>query len=356
MRKEFLLIKFESFKFTSSGSLILEVLKINLLVILMSFNLFAQPKTSQISSLPGGFSRMGFAARGMAMGNAMTSVTTGSVNSYYNPALNPFINDNLIQFGLSFLSLDRKLNFVQLSKSFTQYKRDSYGNKTDEIYSRAGVTFGLINSGVNNIDGRDNSGIKTRNYSTSENLFFLSVGINPSEKLSVGVTAKYYHYSLFDKMTSTAVGFDIGMIYKIFDNLTFGGFIGDMNSKYRWDSTPLYSEEGNNFYDYFPVLKRAGLSYLLPESFGIVSLDFEMTSYNTKILRGGTEVNLAEFFKIRAGVDRINLDNSDMIPKISFGFGLNHKLFDKFFEINYAFVTEPYSPMDQHILTIGIRL
>lgn len=326
------------------------------LITLLIIESFAQPKTSQISSLPGAFSRLGFSARGMAMGNAMTSITQGSVNPYYNPALNPFINDNSIQLGYSILSLDRKLNFVQISKSFIQYKRDSYGNKTDEIYSKAGVTFGLINSGVDNIDGRDNSGLQTKTYSTSENLFFLSVGINPSEKFSVGVTAKYYHYSLFDKMTSTAVGFDLGFIYKIFDNLSLAGFIGDLNSKYRWDSTPLYAEEGNNFYDYFPTLKRIGLSYIVPKDLGILSVDFESTTFGTKIFRIGSEINLIEFFKLRFGVDRLNLENSDMIPKLTFGFGLNHTLMDKLFELNYAFVNESYSPSNQHIISIGIRL
>jgi hypothetical protein len=331
------------------------------LILILSFLLFnsnaiAQPKTSQIASLPGAFSRIGFAARGMAMGNAMTAVTTGTINSYYNPANNPFIEDNSILLGYTFLSLDRKLNFVQLSKRFIQYQRDSYGNKTDEVHSKAGVTFGIINSGVDNIDGRDNSGLQTKMYSTSENLFFLSVGITPSEKLSVGVTAKYYHYSLFDKMSSTGVGFDIGVIYKLFKRLTIGGFIGDINSKYRWDSTPLYGEEGNNFYDYFPVLKRIGVAYLLPKDLGIVALDFETTSYGTKTFKLGSEINLIEYLSLRAGVDRFNLENSDMIPNISLGFGLHHSIMSKYFELNYAFVTEPYAPFDRHIISLGVRL
>ena len=328
----------------------------SVLLFLISIEIFAQPKTSQISSLPGAFSRMGFGARGMAMGNAMTSNIDGSVNVIYNPALNPFVDDNLIQLGFTFLSLDRKLNFVQLSKSFTQYKRDFEGNKTSEVHSKAGVTFGLINSGVDNIDGRDNSGLKTKTYSTSENLFFLSVGISPSDKLSFGVTARYYYYSLYDKIKSDAVGFDFGMIYKLMDELTLGLYIGDLNSKYRWDSTPIYGEDGNNFYDYFPVIKRIGTSYHLPKNFGIVNLDYEWTSYDTKILKAGTEIFLDEHLKLRAGIDRFNLANSDMIPKISFGFGVNHILMNKYFEFNYAFVTEPYAPRDIHTISLGIKL
>jgi len=329
---------------------------VGMLILSITLEIFAQPKTSQISSLPGAFSRMGFGARGMAMGNALTSNTDGSVNVFYNPALNPFVNDNIIQLGFTFLSLDRKLNFVQLSKSFIQYKRDAEGNKTSEIHSRAGVTFGLINSGVDNIDGRDNSGIKTKTYSTSENLFFLSVGISPSDKISFGVTAKYYYYSLFDKMKSEAVGFDFGVIYKLLDNLTFGGYIGDLNSKYRWDSTPIYGEDGNNFYDYFPVIKRIGGTYYLPKNLGTVNINYEWTGYDTKILKAGTEIFLDKHLKLRAGIDRFNFSNSDMIPKISFGFGLNHYLMNKFFEFNYAFMTEPYAPRDIHIISLGIRL
>ncbi len=327
-----------------------------ILFLIFSFEIIAQPKTSQIATLPGAFSRLGFGARGMAIGNTMTSVNYGSINPYYNPAVNPFINDNLIQIGYTFLSLDRKLNFVQLSKNFIQYRRDSEGNKTDEVYSKAGLTFGLINSGVDNIDGRDNSGIKTKTYSTSENLLFLSVGINPSEKLSFGVTAKYYHYSLFDKMTSTGVGFDLGFIYKIIENLNVGGFIGDINSKYRWNSTPLYGEEGNSFYDKFPLLTRFGISYQLPRDLGFVALDFESTNYGTKIIRCGTEINLSEYLAVRAGIDRFNIENSDMIPKLSAGFGLNHMLMDKLFELDFAFVMEPYSPRDIVVLSFGVKL
>ena len=40
-----------------------------------------------MAGLAGAPMRMGFGARGMAMGNAMTAVTSGDVQSYYNPAL-----------------------------------------------------------------------------------------------------------------------------------------------------------------------------------------------------------------------------------------------------------------------------
>ena len=57
------------------------------LLVLSSSYVLAQPELSSMSTMPGAFSRFGFGARGMGMGNAMSSVTEGNIVSYYNPAL-----------------------------------------------------------------------------------------------------------------------------------------------------------------------------------------------------------------------------------------------------------------------------
>jgi len=49
----------------------------------------AQPTFSELAVQPGSFSRIGFGARGIAMGNAMSAVIEGELVSYYNPAVNP---------------------------------------------------------------------------------------------------------------------------------------------------------------------------------------------------------------------------------------------------------------------------
>ena len=46
---------------------------------------------AQIEGAPGAFSRLGFGARGMGMGNAMTAVEDGDLSSFYNPASTPFL-------------------------------------------------------------------------------------------------------------------------------------------------------------------------------------------------------------------------------------------------------------------------
>ena len=50
----------------------------------------AQEAAAQVGGHAGAFTRLGFGARGMGMGNAMTAVTDGYVVGSYNPALIPF--------------------------------------------------------------------------------------------------------------------------------------------------------------------------------------------------------------------------------------------------------------------------
>ena len=61
--------------------------------------------------------RMGFGARGMAMGNAMTAVISGDGQSYYNPAIVPFESEPTVAASYGVLSLDRKLNFLSFTES-----------------------------------------------------------------------------------------------------------------------------------------------------------------------------------------------------------------------------------------------
>src|SRR6056297_2403234 len=61
----------------------------------------------------GSFSRMGFSPRGMAMGNAMTSVVQEGSYSYYNPAFAALKSDMIqIDAGTALLPFDRRINML----------------------------------------------------------------------------------------------------------------------------------------------------------------------------------------------------------------------------------------------------
>lgn len=332
------------------------IIKLFLMISFFSITIYSQPNVSSISSAPGAFSRMGFSARGMSMGNAMSAVNSGMLSSYYNPALAAFNDNNNLNLGFTFLSLDRYINHLNFSKSFTFYKKDAEGNKTDTVQSKAGVSIGIINAGVGKIDGRDGSGIKTETYSTSENQFFLAFALKPSEKFSIGMGLKLYYYSLFEKMTSTSFAFDFGAVFELSNDITISAVITDFNAKYKWDSTPLYDQEGkSNLEDKFPLLKKIGVAYEFPDNYGIISAEFESSNMESNYIRIGAEANVFEFFKLRAGIDKWNLSNSDMIPKYALGFQLNYVIMSILFDMNYAFVSEPYSPQSIHTFSIGFK-
>jgi len=208
------------------------IVLIILTIIISSLSAYAQPKFSEIAVKPGAFSRMGFGARGIGMGNALSAITEGNLVSYYNPALTVFQQGNSFQTSYSFLSLDRSLNFLSFTRRFDFYNsKDTSVNR--EPRSTAGFSIGVINSGVGNIDGRDNNGLKTGELSTSENQFFIGVANRFSKKFSIGINAKLYYYKLYEDITATSVGVDIGALYKVNNMFNVALIVSDINSKYK---------------------------------------------------------------------------------------------------------------------------
>jgi opacity protein-like surface antigen len=325
-------------------------LKIFLVFLLLTQALlFAQPQFSRISSMPGAFSRMGFGARGIGMGNAMSAVTEGNLVSYYNPALSAFQKGNLFQTSYSFLALDRSLNFLSFTKRFDFSSKDTSRKRS------AGISLGIINSGVGNIDGRDNEGVQTENLSTSENQFFIGFANRFSEKLSIGISAKFYYYKLYKSVSATSVGVDLGALYVLNEHINLSLMISDINSKYNWDSTPLYGQSGTITEDKFPLLKKIGVSYSQKKIGLIAAVEYENSNGGTNIIRGGVEYNIIDKLFIRAGVDQFNLSNSDFPAKPAFGFSYFKDFNNITVGVDYAFMVEQYSNQDRHIVGLSVN-
>jgi len=320
---------------------------------IVSVNIYAQSQFSEISSAPGAFSRMGFGARGISMGNAMSSVTDGNVVSYYNPALSVFQQNNFVQASYSFLSLDRSLNFINFTRKFElRSRRDSADAPPRGI---AGISVGIINSGVSKIDGRDNQGISTGELSTSENQFFLSFANKFSNKIAVGLAVKFYYNKLYDKMTSTGFGIDLGTVYSYNENIHVSLMLSDINAKYKWDSKDIRGDQSRSSADNFPLLKKIGVSYKLDDPAVIASIEFENSNFNTSFIRLGAEYNIYEKLFLRAGLDRLNVSNTDYPARPGFGFSFFKEAGASLIGVNYAFVIEPYSSSNQHILGVDFN-
>jgi hypothetical protein len=296
---------------------------------------------------------MGFGARGMGMGNAMSAVTEGNLVSYYNPALSVFQERNMFQTSYSFLSLDRSLNFINFTRKFEFYSsRDTSRHTPSAI---AGLSLGIINSGVGKIDGRDNDGVKTGNLSTSENQFFIALANRFSGKFAAGLAAKIYYYKLYEDINSTGFGFDLGILYMLNEQWNFSLMISDLNTKYEWNTSPVFDVEGSTSTDHFPVLKKIGVRYRNRDLGIIGSAEFENSNAETNIIRAGIEYNIFENFFLRGGLDNWNLSNKDYEMNPSAGFSYFYGLNSILVGIDYAFVFEPYSPFDRHIVGINVK-
>jgi hypothetical protein len=322
-------------------------MKIYLKIVILVFALTVQ-SYAQLGGLPGAFTRMGFNARGISMGNAMTSVTTGDLNGLYNPALAPFQNEHLINLSYSFLSLDRSLNFVSYTKNFKLPKQTEGG---------AGITFAWINSGVGNIDGRDIDGFSLGELSTSDNQFLFAPSIRISNKISLGVGFKLYYSKLYEGVSATSFGFDVGGIYAVNEKINVGVTIKDINSQYEWNTIDLYGQNGNQTKEKFPKLYSLGISYLLPNNFGLVALDYETSNKKSNIIRIGAEISPLKDIKFRAGLDRFDLSADDKFggSRPSAGLGYQKAFSSYIVGIDYSFVLEPFTHNPFQTITAVIK-
>jgi hypothetical protein len=307
---------------------------------------------AQLGSYAGAFSRMGFSARGLAMSNAMVSNIYGDLYGIYNPALATFQTDGLVNLGYSFLSLDRKLNFVGFTKKVKLPNQETGG---------AGITVAWVNAGVSDIDGRDNDTRSIGTLSTFENEFYLGTGFIVNEKISIGLGFKLYYSKLYTDVTATSFALDLGALYKASDKLAFGFMIKDLGAKYEWQTSGIYGDNGNTTQDKFPKVLDLGATYLLPKSIGLVSLELRQyfnpsaeadtngvvpeTTDNT-VLNFGAEINIVNQVKFRAGLGRMDFSADDFTGNLepSFGLGLN-KSFSKNINlgIDYSFQLEPFT-------------
>jgi hypothetical protein len=292
---------------------------------------------AQLGGAPGAFSRLGFGARGIGMGNALTAVTDGDVTGYYNPAALAYAPYRHAGATAGFLSLDRSLNFL----GFTQ-----------PLPPNAGLTVAIVNFGVSDIDGRDSDGEATGPLSTTENTVTLGFA-NRFKHFSLGVGIKLIYGRLYEGVSSTKFGVDAGIMVPATADLTLGASVRDIASKYTWETGELYGRNGNTTQDEFPRLYTVGASYRLPDGLGLVALDLEASSRSTLVLRVGAEAPVIPELTLRAGLDRIDLKEDGAGVKPAFGFTLRKELEGWTPALHYTFVVEPFSPSGMHLLSLS---
>ncbi len=346
----------------------------NMVAILLMTVLFLwiplQESLAQSGGFSGAYTRMGFGARGMAMGNAMGTVSQDGVFAHYNPALASFATGNQIDMGTALMAFDRSLH------SF---------NVTFPLPPSAGLNIGLLNANVYDIDGRTSSGYHTEMLSTHEFQLFAAFGLSVSPRVHLGAAAKLHYASFHDDIdNATGAGFDIGLIILPTSDWRIGLAVQDLISAYSWNTNPIYGTlGGRNRNDPIPVRFRFSSSYRFNDIGLVVSSEYEIqrleseivdrrhlsgsvppqnttrtdnVTTNSQLFRIGASWSAHERFTLRGGWEIMDLDYLRETHKLSTGFSV-HLPYDAMNpSVDYAFVREPLGIAGMHVLTLRLSL
>ncbi len=324
------------------------------------------PATSHAQSA-GSFARMGFGARGMAMGNALIADASGDTSPYYNPALAPFASRQNLQASVAFMTFDRELQYLQFASA---------------LPPSAGIAAGLIHAGVSNIDGRSSSGYHTEDLSTDEYAVFLAFGLKLGKRASLGLGLQVFRADYFEDLEPVnSAGLDVGFTLQPIDNLRIGIVADDLLAKYLWDTSGLLSSGGKSTTDNFPTRLRVGAAYALMagrlslmaeyesrvavrehrtyvieevDLEPIEAVDIEELRIQQSLLKIGAEYKFDAPFALRAGVDRIGDLYGPVRPTAGFMVAQALGSMNVWFE--YAFALEPYNTGTMHVLTMRLFL
>lgn len=296
-------------------------------ILLLPAILFA----SENGGYAGSFLRMGLGARAISMGNTGVAHPTNAYSTFYNPASFGLIEDHLVGLSYSFLSLDRRFEFVSFSM---------------KVPPEAGFSIGWIESGVGDLKSYNSIGEITGDINQTANAVYFSFGRKFSDKLSVGISLKILFEFINDgtdefDYSSNGVGFDVGILYKINDDLILGGQVKDINSKFKANTDKIF-ERGGTTIDKFPVSSRIGAFYHTPLQWLRAAYDFEWSNKGLKKHHLGLEAVHGKNLALRIG---LNGDN------IVFGGGLDFMIFKTVSYLDYAFVPSIIDEGSSHVFS-----
>lgn len=328
-----------------------------------SFTVYAQN-----GGFAGASTRIGFNARGMAMGNALSAVTSEGAYAYYNPAQAALFQDyKQVDLTAGILKFDRVYQSTGIQL---------------QLPPTAGLAFSLLRAGIQDIDGRTESGYPTELFDLSEYQLASAFGIRLSDRMMGGIGLKF-GLAQYQKDLSNAIslGIDFGLLYTLNDHMNLALSVKDLFASYSWDSKDLYNlDQSRSTVNNFPTRFIIGMAYQ-KETFTL-SGDFEIQSYMSEVnkqefteLDGEptlfitTETINTHSKQLRLGAswkahERITLRSGWQVPELkkmeswsfSSGFSL-HLPFDIFSpSVDYAFVMEPYRISNMHIVSLRLNL
>jgi hypothetical protein len=267
----------------------------------------------------GGFLRMGMTARSLAMGGGFTAELDQSFSTFHNPAWAAFLVDRQLGSSYTNLTMDRRL----AATSFAM-----------PIPPTAGIGVAWVFAGVNNIQGRYSTGMRSSEMQTGENALMITFAQRVVPWISVGANFKLLKYDLpvteSDQLSGSGIGFDIGILIKTGKYNILGIMIQDLSSNYQWDTNEVFTQ-GGPYKDEFPTIFKIGSRFnnkglVIVGDIGVIT-DHE--NYTGLLPRIGIEYGFLDQYLFRGGYGN---------GRMAFGAGYEYGLFktgDS--HIDYAF-------------------
>ncbi len=265
--------------------------------------------------------RMGVGARAMAMGSAQTAVSEDATAAYWNPsllvALHPY---------------EASLMYTAGMKAERQYNYVSGAWNVKDIGS---FNLSWMNAGITGLVGRDMNRVRTGDFDVSQNAFQLSYGRWFGSGVGLGVSGKYLQEDLAD---NNGYGIDAGVFIKPYDELQFGAMLRDISGKVGKDRTPYEARLGVGMFPWQNVTLDADL---------IKVRDMGATAALGAAYH--VQANAQTDFYVAVGVNDLARDTRGFTS----GFGVGYR----YFNIQYAFVTEPQKWLQEnHRLSVNFFL
>ena len=267
----------------------------------------------------GGFLRMGVTARSIAMGGGFTAELDRSFATFHNPAWAAFLIHRQLGSSYTNLTMDRRLAATSFATS---------------IPPTAGVGVAWVFAGVNDIQGRYSTGMKSSKMQTGENALMITFAQRIVPWVSIGANFKLLRYDLpiteSDQISGSGIGFDIGLLIKAGTYSTFGIMVQDLSSNYQWNTNEIYTQ-GGPYKDEFPTIYRIGSRFnnkglIIIGDVGVIT---DHNTYTGFLPRLGVEYGFLDQYYFRGGYGN---------GRMAFGIGYEYGLFKpRDSHIDYAF-------------------
>ncbi|HPD19469.1 MAG TPA: hypothetical protein PLF61_07380, partial [Candidatus Goldiibacteriota bacterium] len=246
---------------------------------------------------------------------------------YWNPAATALINKMGLSTMISFLTLDRKYNYI--------------GGVFPTQYGTFGLCF--INFSIGNIEGRTGDTEDFYTFSDAENAYIASYGYEIFRNASIGGNLKIIDIKLAG-YGANGFSFDAGVFFKPFDNFSFAVVFRDFFNELHWttgtDERILFTMRIGAMAEFFEKSLR-------------ISIEGEEIESQDGIIKSGVEAGFFKMLFLRAGCSYgFYSGEFDWTA----GAGMKIKIYNVLTQIDYAMLKEEfYTSMDiNHKLSLSV--